>query len=58
MCCTPRGVPTPFLGMLEKVRVISGIRKQQPRLPGSQGKVHPMLNSADLALCIQCSPQR
>src|SRR6516225_10614894 len=46
-CVARHGRPNPssaWLGMLEKVRMISGIRKQRPGLPGSQGKVHPMLN--------------
>src|SRR6516165_7867533 len=38
------GRPNPFSawpGMLEKVRMISGIRKQQPGLPGKPGKGPP-----------------
>jgi hypothetical protein len=52
------GVPTPFsawLGMLEKVRMISGIRKQQPGLAGKprkgppDAKFQPIYLSASIA---------
>src|SRR6516225_4189979 len=43
MCCTPWASQPLFcwLGMLEKVRMISGIRKQQPGLPGKPTRDPP-----------------
>ena len=43
MCCTPWASQPLFcwLGMLEKVRMISGISKQQPGLPGKPRKGPP-----------------
>src|SRR6516162_7095744 len=43
ICCTPWASQPLFcwLGMLEKVRLISGIRKQQPGLPGKPRKGPP-----------------
>src|SRR5262249_22042332 len=43
-CVARRGRPNPssaWLGMLEKVRMISGVRKQRPGLPGKPSKVPP-----------------
>ena len=48
-----RGVPTPFLGMLEKVRMISGIGKQpglprKPRRGPPDAKFQPIYPSASI----------
>src|SRR5215831_14495747 len=52
-----RGVPTPFsvwLGVFEKARMITGIRKQEPGLPRKprrrppDAKFHPIYTSASI----------